>query len=568
MEIDVKALFEAAKYSKIINLGEPKERLGLIYWLGAHVFTGREEQARLILKESYTSLCPDELIEAHFYILLTSLRRSHYPDMQADIWKLFKVCSRNRGHVSRFFLNQGLALLRYYKGEFAKASDFALRAFRESLSIKRDYLSMIALDLLGHSHCMVESYSQGFEYFEEANRFAQRIKNNQNSEVIKLSIMTYKIESGRDLLHVEEQLDQWIEKIKVEDYFTKSNALILKAKILQLKGFFGRAETLLNEIGKDIFTINQGRQILNYNLCLGILRCVTDDPNRSMNLVQTSTKLCDRGQDNYFLHRFKELENYISHNESSEGELLKLSSLTGRRLKKEYPLGIVPEEYIREIFKEEKAFPLKSQTVLELSHKGLLGLVRLANFYKERSNFIDFTQENRVVFLSLNNDLHFIEDLTAKQYELLQILMEKETWTRKEIFERFWQVEYDSFIHDNKIYVTLKRLREKLGVAHSLIKLDKGEIKVDKFEVYSKGRVAYRTSSHLGELEDFLGSGLNPRQIHYLNSSQVGDTITPCIYGSRYVVSRNTVTRDLRELVRKGYLKKFGKHKGTFYCRH
>lgn len=284
---ELKQLFEAGKYSIILKNVRPKSTYEMVFWLGAHVFTGREDQARLIYKQTLWSV--NEEVECAFYILLTSLRRSHYKDMRKDFWNLYKLCSRERSNHSKFFICQGLGLLRYYKGEFAKAYEFSHLAFQESLIIERDYLSMIALDLMGHAQCMMEKYSQGIEYFEESLRFAQRIKNNQNSKVIDLSIMTYKIEAGRDLVEVERELNNWIDSIRVDDYFTRTNALILKAKVLQLEGLFGEAENLLNEIGNDVFTLNQGRQILNYNLSLGISRCIIDGPSRCLSLIKTST---------------------------------------------------------------------------------------------------------------------------------------------------------------------------------------------------------------------------------------------------------------------------------------
>ncbi len=568
-----KELFESAKYSIILDFSEPKSGRELVYWLGAHVFTGREDQARLIFSKNSQKIIwsHEEQVECLFYILLTSLRRSNYKDMKKDFWNLYKLCSLKRNSVSRFFLNQGLGLLRYYKGEFAKAFKFSHSAFLESLVIERDYLSMIALDLMGHTQCMLESYSQGIEYFEESLRFAKKIKNNQNSKVIDLSIMTYRIESGVELPRVEKELDQWIESIEIDDYFTKSNALLLKVKIMQLKGSFGEAEQLLNDIGNDVFTLNQGRQILNYNLLMGISRCIVDGPSRCFGLIKTSTKLCNQGQDYYFLHRFKELENYILKEEGKKRDqsgVRTLSYKTGREIKNNYPLAIVPEGFIAELFKREKNYPLSTNKILDLQNKGLLGLIRLGEFYKNREDFIDLTLTNRKILVYLDNNFILVEELTTKQYELIQLLITKERWTRKEIFEQFWQIEYDSFIHDNKIYVTLKRLRERLGAANSIIKLDKGEVVIRSMAHFLNHQKEAKEFLSLSTSDNsFLGEGLNPRQIDFLHRSSPGDIVTPSNYSNQYSVSRNTVSRDLSELVRKGYLKKFGKQKGTFYCR-
>ncbi len=568
MKPKLRQLFEAGKYSKILVNDRPRTSDEMVFWLGALVFTGREDEARLLLTQ--TKWRAQEEVECSFYILLTSLRRSNYKDMRKDFWYLYQICSKHRSHNSKFFISQGLGLLRYYKGEFGKAYEYSHQAFQESLIIERDYTSMIALDLMGHAQCMMEQYSQGIEYFEESLRFAKRISNNQNSKVIDLSIMTYKIEAGRDLINVERELNHWISSIKVDDYFTRTNALILKAKILQLQGLFGEAEELLTEVGNDVFTLNQGRQILNYNLCLGISRCIVDGPSRCLSLIKTSTKLCDQGQDSYFLHRFKEVENYILNEEGKKTDkkgLEHLALVTGRSLKSKFPLAIVPEELVSDVFKKERSFPLGSGKVRELADKGLLGLIRLAGFYNKSDEFIDLTLSDRNILFYMDNNLSFVDDLSTKQYELLMILLEKEVWSRKELFERFWQISYDAFVHDNKIYVTLKRLRQKLGRAHILINLDKGKILIRKTFVYRRQEELAKESPEYKSTGEYLGLGLNPRQIDFLNWVESGDIMTPQKYGDKYSISRNTVTRDLGELVRKGYLKKFGKQKGTFYCR-
>ncbi|MBC98526.1 MAG: hypothetical protein CME63_12310 [Halobacteriovoraceae bacterium] len=569
-----KALFEAANYSKIIEMGAPKQGESRVYWVGAHVFTGREEQARHIhrqMTQEQSSRAPlEEMIEASFYLLLTSLRRSHYGDMKRDFWKLFQLCLKKRNSFSKFFLNQAIGLLRYYKGEFAKSFYFSQRAFDCALHRKRDYFLMLSLDLMAHSQCMMESYSKGISYFEESLRFAEKIKNNQNKKVIELSIMTYQIEAGQDLIQVELQLNDWMENIRVDDYFTFTNACLLKAKIFQLKGLFGEAEKILNEIGNDVFTLNQGRQILNYNLCLSISRCVIDQPERSLSLIKTSTRLCNQGQDYYFLHRFKELESFVSRKMSKEfsaKELKKLSLLTGRKIKKRFPLSFLPEDFVLSLIRKERSYPISFELLNDLNSRGLLGLLKLAEIYKSKDEFVDFTLSGRRILFYMEDNFTWVEGLSSMQWELLQLLLTQENWTRKDLFEAFWQVPYDSFVHDNKLYVTLKRLREKLGVAANVVKLDRGFIRCRSLKVWSKSQDVLKKKKLSRHYNDYLEEGLNPRQLQLLRETSSGSIVTPREYSEKFSISRNTVTGDLKELVRKGYLKKFGKNKGTFYCR-
>lgn len=55
-------------------------------------------------------------------------------------------------------------------------------------------------------------------------------------------------------------------------------------------------------------------------------------------------------------------------------------------------------------------------------------------------------------------------DLTAKEYELLSLLLinRGRTLTRQRILERIWDLE-GSFVEDNTLSATVKRLRKKLG---------------------------------------------------------------------------------------------------------
>lgn len=65
--------------------------------------------------------------------------------------------------------------------------------------------------------------------------------------------------------------------------------------------------------------------------------------------------------------------------------------------------------------------------------------------------------------------------LTSIEYRLLLTLMEhkNQTLTRNKLLERLWD-DGGSFVNDNTLTVTIKRLREKLGEAASIIKTVRG----------------------------------------------------------------------------------------------
>ena len=56
---------------------------------------------------------------------------------------------------------------------------------------------------------------------------------------------------------------------------------------------------------------------------------------------------------------------------------------------------------------------------------------------------------------------------------------------------------------------------------------------------------------------DYLEEGLNPRQLQLLRETSSGSIVTPREYSEKFSISRNTVTGDLKEIVRKGFRNKF-----------
>lgn len=555
-------LFESGNYSKILD-SRGNADISPRFWLGSLVFTGHEVEARHFFK-SRAWANEDEKTECSFYLFLTSLRRSDHEDMLSDLKVLYTFYKKSGKSSSRFYLFQALGLMRFYRGEFGKALSWAKNAYEVSLDIKNDYFGLLANDLIGHSLCMMEEYSQGFLEFKKAKNYASIIENNTNAKVIDLSIMNYKIEAGIDLPQTSLQLDEWIATIKVDDNFSRTNALILKAKLLLLKGLFGDCEGLLNELAHSVYTLNKGRQVLNYNLTLVTLNCVIDGPRKTLGLIGTSLNLCRKGQDFYYLHRFKEVENFIRtlNGDGTDSLIHEYSKRTGRSVKEVYPLVAIPEK--ESIYLNKTQHSSARNYLKELKERELLGLSFLVgSLYREYlgRDFVDLSISGKDVFLCYQNNLSFIEGLSTNQFQLLSLLTEKEQWSRKELYQAFWGGEYDPFIHDNKIYVTLARLKNKIGDKNTFFQLEKGRILVNRlFTIKNKGGMARKiVTGHKFSQE------MNPRQLSLMNEVKIGQILTPKDYSTLFNVSRNTVTNDLSELVSWGYLERSGKKRGSFY---
>ena len=162
--------------------------------------------------------------------------------------------------------------------------------------------------------------------------------------------------------------------------------------------------------------------------------------------------------------------------------------------------------------------------------------------------------------MSIEGDIYFLQGLTTGQFELLSILVERPYWSREELFETYWGISFDEFLHANKYYVTLRRLKKALNLDRDIFSFKKGDIIVHTFHLYKR--------EHKNEERTFrlhTDKNLNPRQLRFLESAQQDYLFTPMDYGKIFQISRNTVSRDLSTLHKEGFIIRKGSKRGTYY---
>lgn len=575
---EIKKAFESANYLKVIELSKIHQKLAHPYKIGALVFLGEARAAKNEFEKIKGDLGSECLIEAKFFLFLGSLRSQDYPLIFHDLLEIFNSTNTHKKQRTRFFLYQAIGLLRYYRGEFQKVEQNTLTALDLAFRIDDPYLLMLSHDLLGHSLCMMGKFAQGMKALDQSLNYSEKIGYNSNSEVIRLAKLQYNIDAGVDLNTQEKVLNTWIESLKAQDYFSKTNALLLKAKVLQLKGDFKGAEGSLMSISQNVYEHNHNRQILEYNLMMAQLSTTLNKPDRALALIRTSLKLAVNIKDFYSILRFRELEFAIESmalGKQFDGvknnlELKNMALKVGRNLRVKYPLGIIPEEKIDNFLDKPE-----DEIVESLDEKGMLGLLLLGGRYSE-NNFIEFRNLAKRILLNFQGKIYFLEEFSSGQIEFLKLVLSRRIWTKKALFESFWQVEYDSYIHDNKLYVYLGRLRAKLKGAKDFIKLEKGLIKTQELKIFDedlRNRFYEELSINSsiinlktnGKLNPYMDLKLNIRQNKFLTEFSSGEVFKPANYSKYFKISRNTCSRDLYTLVQSGHIKRIGSGAGTYY---
>ncbi len=562
MNTSRRELFEAANYQKLIDSWflDP-------YLIGALVFLGRVQEAREYARKIKS---PADKVECSFYLLLASVRALSFKEIIEDLGALFKFYNLCRKHTSRFYLHQALGIVRYYRGEFQKSQEQTNRAFKIALDLDSQYFCMLANDLNAHALCMREDYAKGLKKFDDSIRFAKKIKNNSNVSVIELSKMSYKINAGMELTKAKEQLESWIKNIRPQDYFTQTNALLLRAKLFLLAGNLQLAEKSLFEVSVHVYRNNHGRQILEYNLLMAQLSLLLNRPERTLPLIRTSLQLCAQGHDLYFQLRFKELElsahKHISssdiYSDDLKVEIHSLAQKAGRKPRFRYPELIIPEELVDHHLRAANRSPTsRSEKYSELSELALLGIV-LVLYKDERENFIDWRLPRRELLFFTGKNLELIKGLTSNQLELIRLLTTRLHWSKRELVESFWRLNYDPFLHDNKIYITLKRLRNRLGEEVKFFELQRGSVLIEDISNIADNSPQLTSEISLNINDD---RKYNLRQLKWLAENSSGTYIKPLEYAQLFGISRNTSSRDLSSLEEMGAVKGHGHGPSRFF---
>lgn len=547
-----KYLLETGNYSQIIRSEREIKGADRKYYLAALSFSGDREKTEVTYHK--TSWLKKDQVEVAFYWLLSSLRTQSYNAMTEAFLELFHFYEKLKNKRNKFYLYQGLALVRYYQGYLESCCYFSSLAYKLSVELEDPYFSMISTDLAGHAFSRKNAFSRGEYFFDLSLSFANKIEKNLNSRAIDLSLLSYRVEAGYELSSQQKALKTWEKSLKPDDFYSATNAILLKIQSYILNGNLAQAKQELQIASRMVFKHGHKRQLLEYNLKLIEISKIQGERETALNLLNTTLQLCQKNHDEYYLYRFlklrAELEGKLSGTDKKE--LIRLENRVGinhdegrlaywkKRLEKEH-LGI--------------------EDLKKLDQENLLGVLYLNNIYPS-TTFIDFSWGKKALLLSTGEEIKLITTLTPNQLLLLEILCEQTNWNKKDLFERFWGVKYDSFIHDNKIYVTLRRLEKKIQLTSPLFYFKKGSIEVKKIKIMGR-KVDRKLGKEINRKIDV--SECNFRQAQLLSQLTEGTIIRPSEYAQRFEISRNTASRDLGELVNLGRLKKFGVKKGTYY---
>ncbi|HZO16172.1 MAG TPA: hypothetical protein VFB62_23015, partial [Polyangiaceae bacterium] len=242
----LEALLFSGEYDRVVEATahqtDPRMLPALV---GALALSGRLDEAESAFR-SMTPATPDELIQARFFVIAglchagqvgKALRRARESVSDRGV----------AGAASRFWIWQGLALVRFFEGRFARSRRFARRALAAAVEASFPYARLLALDLLAHVLVETGEIHAGMRVLAQAEQLAQALGYEANRVTLHTARMVFQLRYlllplGAAVAQAREALAD-----SSVSYFTRRNGLLELAMALALGGDGRAARAELNE---------------------------------------------------------------------------------------------------------------------------------------------------------------------------------------------------------------------------------------------------------------------------------------------------------------------------------
>ncbi len=219
--------------------------------VGALVFAGRQDEAAAIaleLERAHTSASAGGsrrvLAAARFFLIVGECRAGRYGHAESLARKSLALL-RDDDPKTRYFVQQGLGILRYFSGRIALAALHAAKARTFALESRFPYGRMLSLDLLGHSLTQTGQVHAGLAILEQGAELAEGVGLAELASTTRSAIVAYRARFGVGAEDAVATLRRHLDGIGAEDKYSRRLVLTELATIHALRGEAGRASECL-----------------------------------------------------------------------------------------------------------------------------------------------------------------------------------------------------------------------------------------------------------------------------------------------------------------------------------
>lgn len=218
--------------------------------VGALVFTGRTDEAAVVFRSWQRAARATEhdvelAVACRFFLCIAECRAGRYGAAE-------KLCRASlaelRGHPSpraRYFLHQGLGLLRHFTGRIASAARHASRARRHAVEARFTYGRMLALDLLGHTLVHRGKVLSGLTVLAQAVELAEGIGLTRFALTTRSALVAYSAHFGAGSPNPCASLLEHLAHVGDTDRYSKR---LILTELAKAHAFRGEADAAAREI--------------------------------------------------------------------------------------------------------------------------------------------------------------------------------------------------------------------------------------------------------------------------------------------------------------------------------
>ena len=520
------------------------------YLVGALVFVGRRSDAKAEFAAHLKKASADAQAIARFFLAVGASRDSSYEEARALLAENFRARGKVKGEEARFFLYQGWGFFRYFHARFGKAALWSERAWRVAYKARFRYGMTLSADLRGHSLLQVGEVARGLRSLEEA---AEHAATGAIRATLETSALTYRAQFGLLPEASKKLLAAW-KKLATSDTYSRANLLLERARSLLLEGKATEASQWLDEGAGEIFRHGHRRQKAAWLARRAAVSIAQGQKAEALQSVERGLAELEAASDPNHRLELLELRFAAEPDEETRAEVERLRKWIGRKPAPESPLF-----QWREMRRKDAGNPELAHLAVTRGWLGLLG--ELVEPEGELLLYLELLPGKLVIFRRGNVEVS--REGVPEILKRLLMALSFSASSKEALLEKVWGYRYDPLRHDPLLYNSIYRLRALLGSAEAHLVAESNGYRWDlpaKVRVFERDYAAPEESEPVSE-------SLSLRQHRALQALKSGafEAISVGEYAAKYRVSKPTATRDLAELLRKGYLARTGRARATAY---
>jgi tetratricopeptide (TPR) repeat protein len=593
----IAATFYAGLYAEVLSrtidgpsFDVPADETAFV--VGALAFVGRLEEARAVLGSWRRGRGPESIthqrgrVASRFFLGVAYSRAGRYDEAEREFRENLRSAGAYEDPTCRFYVAQGLACFRYFRGLMVHAARHVRRSLRHAIEARFQYGRLLATDLRGHALVQTGHVRAGLALLEQAKDLARSLGLLGNAGAVECALATYHARFGAvPLARAIEALEALTRGTSAEDSYSRRFVQAELAQQLALAGRGDEAWAQLEAVSATPKPDGDTRAPVRFLVACAAVAQLRYGIESARTYVAEARAALGDGYDHALEADVLCAELTVA-DAASRGEvagrLAALHATTGISRARVYA-GIFDDtaEVATALrvseFEEDRAgarlagvWGAGPGSLARLLRDGYLGLVPLAAGVPPEAAIIEVSADRFV--LAERGNVRVLDEAPAGAARLLREIAvgdgaQRAFRGKEQLLAEVWGIaRYRPDRHDAIVYTAVSRLRGLLGTCGHWVESRNGAYRLAA-PVAFRGLDGGALCAPLVRAEPEPPSEADPasREVTLLAHLAQGGAGSTAEIASALKVSEMTAFRTIRTLLDRGLLTRIGKGRGTRY---